>query len=206
MHLENIFLPLLQILDISSFNPRVAASVLLLTIIGETNVQIPLLMESMWLLIGYQTHLSAPNTILNAVLLFLIAQVGRQTGITGVYFFFPVIQGPLTKLFLGPLQANRLYRRFIKDQDTFDTRFLSPVPATLGMLTPLNAPIKLLLIWRRKLRTLLTATLLSGMAFDGFYLLVGAIFRTTTLNITFFPLFLLLSFLVFIFIRVKILK
>jgi len=205
MFLEKFFLPVLEVLDISSgFNPAMIGSFFLITMLGEINLQIPLLMESMLLLIGYQSRVN--NTaVLNATLILLAAQVSRQISMLALYLFFPVINRPLSKLLMKAARFNRFSPTHF-DRGHFDARCLSSLSATLGMLTWLNLPLKLLLIWRRRLRPLLVGTLLSGLVFDGKYLLAGAVFHATELNIVYLPVVFLAVFLVFMYVQIRMMK
>ena len=65
------------------------------------------------------------------------------------------------------------------------------------MLTPLCTPLKIVLVLKRRQKLLLLGTLFSGAAFDVLYLALGAVFHTTTLQLTYLPLFLLVGFLAF---------
>lgn len=196
---------MLDVLDISSaFNPAIIGSFFLITMLGEINLQIPLLMESIWLLVGYQSWVNN-MALLNTALILLAAQVGRQISMLALYHFFPVINRPVSKLLMKPARFNQFYRKHL-DHDHFDVRYLSSLPATLGMLTPLNGPLKLLLVWRRRLKSLLIGTLLSGVVFDGVYLLAGAVFRTTKLNIAYLPAAFLVIFLVFMYVQIRMVK
>ena len=209
---ENFFHQLLSTLDITGgFNVRVGVGMLALSMLGEVYVLIPLLMESVWLVVGYQagTHTSLMS-VCNLVSTFLIVQTGRQIMMSAVYFLFPVINKPLSKLYQKRVQANTYYKRYIEkyQQNEYlsELRFFSIGSSVLGMLTPLNTPLKFLLVIKRKLKTLLIATLLSGMIFDTVFIVLGAVFHVTTLNVTYLPLFLLVGFLAFTLMKIKILK
>lgn len=204
MDLNGFLNSLIGLLNISSLNSGVFLAILVITLIGEVNIAVPLLLESIWLLVGYQSRMDTMS-MRNAGLLFLTAQAGRQASLIGIYNLFPFINKPLSKLYMKPLQSNRLYKKFA-GSELHEFRFLTPLSATLGMMTPLNGPIKFILIFKRKLRPLLIGALFSGMVFDVFYLVIGAVFGTTTLNLAFMPLFLVVGFVGFIVIRLKILR
>ncbi|MBT9149369.1 MAG: hypothetical protein DDT28_00792 [Dehalococcoidia bacterium] len=218
MVLENLFLYVRDVFDISSgFSATAIGLFFLIAMLGEVYLQIPLLMESLWLLVGYQSRVNN-IALFNTTLILLTAQAGRQASMLALYYFFPVINKslskflvkpvmnkPLLKLLLKPIQINRFHRKHLA-QDHFDTRYLSSVPATLGMLTWLNGPIKLVLVWRRRLKPLLVGTLFSGLVFDGIYLLAGALFRTTELSIAYLPAVFLAVFLAFMYVQTKVVK
>jgi len=201
--LEKLFLPVLDVLDITSaLNPLLIGSFFLVAMLGEVYIQIPLLMESVWLLVGYQSRANS-TALLNAALMLLAAQAGRQVAMLALYWFFPVLSQPFSRLLPRPVRWHRFYCRHF-DHNHFDNRYLTTVPATLGMLTYLNGPVKVALIWRRRLRPLLVGTLLSGLVFDSVYLLGGAIFRTTELSIAYLPAVFLAVFLAFMYIQIKV--
>ncbi len=213
MVLEKLFLPVLDVFDISSaFNPAVIGTFFLIAMLGEVNLQIPLLMETIWLLVGYQSRVNN-IALFNTALILLAAQTSRQVSMLALYYFFPVLNKPLSKLLLKPIQSNGFYRNHFEGfyrenfgRENFDTRYLSPLAATLGMLTWLNLSIKLVLVWRRRLKPLLVGTLFSGLVFDGIYLLAGALFHTTELSIAYLPAVFLAVFLAFMYIQIKVVK
>jgi hypothetical protein len=207
--LEEFFRQLLGVLDITNgFNWRIMAGITAITFLGEIYVQVPLLMESFWMIVGYQvgtqtTFVSVTNTII----LFLCAQLGRQLMMLAVFLLFPVINRPFSRFYERLIKPKRytqwLVKRFRNIQYFNEESFLTLGSSSFGMLTPLNGPIKLLLIIKRNLKTLLLATLISSTIFDCIYIVAGAVFHTTQLNITFLPLFILIGFLVVMFVRTK---
>jgi len=204
--LEDIYLSVMDVVDISSsFESAIVGGMFIIVSLGEINVQIPLLMESIWLLVGFQSLVNS-TALLNTALMFLAAQAGRQISMLALYYFLPVISKPLSKLLTKLGRFNRFDRRHF-NPDHFDARYLSSLPATLGMLTWLSMPLKLLLIWQRRLKPLLVGTLFSGMVFDGIYLLAGAVFRTTSPNnIVYLPAVFLAVFLGFMFVQIMVVK
>lgn len=208
--LKEFISPLLAGLDITNgFNPRLVGIMFFLITIGEANLHIPLLIESIWLIVGFQAGVT-PNesSVLNLAALFVLAQLGRQIGMTAMYHIINAVNKPLSRLYMKPLQKNKYYKKYADNEYLYNLKFLSVFPATLGMMTPLNGPLKVMLIVKRKLRLLLIGTLLSGMTFDLVYIFTGTIFHTTTLNISYLPIFLLvgfLSFLILVFVRKRIL-
>jgi hypothetical protein len=205
MDLYELFLPVKDVLDISSdLNPALIGMFLLIILLGEINIQIPLLMESIWLLIGYQSGMNN-MALFNAALILLLAQITRLVPMFALYYLFPIINKSFAKHLVKPTILKRFYQKYIY-QKYFDTEYLSPLSSTLGMLTWLNLPIRLLLIWRRNLRSLLIGTLFSGLVFDGTYLLAGAILRTTELSLAYLPAVFLAVFLAFSYIKIKVVR
>ena len=208
MDWQSYFLAVLNTLDITAgFNLKVLSSMLLLTILGEANIQIPLLMEAIWLMVGYQVDLNTnPWSVLNLLFTFMAAQTGRQIGISAMFYAFKAINNPLSKLYINRLQSNKYYQKYMANEYMYNVKFLSLSSATLGMLTPLNFAIKILLVIKRKLKILRVGTLLSGMAFDTTYIVMGGVFHATTLNLAYMPIFLLIGLLIFIVIKIKVLR
>lgn len=196
--LENFLLQLLGTADITSrVNSGLTIVLFLLVLLGEANILIPVLIESLWLIVGYQ---SGTNTFaaLHTLFLFLVAQSARQLGMLALYHLVAVINGPILRLlYRTPLAARSFYRKHIENHYLYDLPFLSTFTVTLGMLTPLSTPLKIILMLKRRLKMLLLGTLLSGAAFDVLYILLGAVFHTTKLQLTYLPLFLLAGFVAF---------
>lgn len=211
MDWQSYFLAVLNTLDITAgFNLKVMSSMLLLTILGEANIQILLLIEAIWLMVGYQVDVNAhPWSVLNLLFIFMAAQTGRQIGVSAMFYAFKAINNPLSKLFsklFNRLRSNKYYQKYMAGGASYEAKFLSLSSATLGMLTPLNFTIKVLLVIKRKLKILLVGTLLSGMAFDTTYIVMGGVFHATTLNLAYMPIFLLIGLLIFIVIKIKVLR
>ncbi len=204
--LEAFFRGLVATLDITQgFDLKVYLAVFLLAIIGEVEIMVPLLLETIWLALGYQggTNVTA---VVNLAVAFLLAQMGRQIGISTIYFLYGAISSPLSRFFKWLLQRSKLYQKYVASDYLYNVRFLSLPSATIAMLTPLNYPVKLMLVVKRKPRILLIGTLLSGMAFDLTYIIIGAIFHVTTLNLAYMPAFLLIGLVLFFILRATVLK
>lgn len=198
---------MLVTLDITSnISPQTFIAIVLIATLGEAYFQVPLLLESIWLVIGYQSTAS-PAAMLNALTIFIIVQACRQAAIFTIYHVISAFNTPLSRWLITLLQKNRYFRRYKAREQFYNARFGLTLPAVaLGMMTWLNGPIKLGLILSGRLRILLLGTLLSGMTFDTLYLTLGAVFRTTQLHLAFLPVLLLVGFLVFILVRAMALK
>jgi hypothetical protein len=208
MDWQSYFTAILNTLDITAgLNFKVISAIFLLTVLGEVNIAVPLLIEALWLMVGYQIDVNtSPLSVLNLLLTFIVAQAGRQIGISSVYFAFKAMNNPFSKLFLKRVQGNRFCQKYLAGDSPHGAKYFSLSSATIGMLTPLNCAIKLLLVLKRKLKILLIGTLLSGMAFDITYIVMGGVFHATTLNLAYMPIFMLIGFLVFIVFKMRVLK
>lgn len=191
--MEEFFLQLVEAVDITAgFNPRNAGGIFVIAFLAEFYIQAPLVLESLWLLVGYQSKTNYIS-LANSIVLLVAAQTARQMAMLLAYNAFLVINNPLSKLYRQRLVKSNLYKKYLERQGYFDAVF-TPIPVVFtGMLTPLNGPIKVMLIVRRKLRHLMIGTWLSGMTFDTLYLVLGAIFESTGLRLTYLPVFLLFA-------------
>ena len=80
MSLENV---LSQIVGFTAtLDPRMAALLFLICAIGEFGISVPYVLESVWLLVGYQLGAGVLSP-LEMVGLWLAAQCGRQAGSRG---------------------------------------------------------------------------------------------------------------------------
>jgi hypothetical protein len=83
--LDEFFRQLLGVLDITNgFNWRMMVGITAITFFGEIYIQVPLLMESFWMIVGYQvgtqtSYISVTNTII------LFVPVGKATYDTGIF-------------------------------------------------------------------------------------------------------------------------
>ena len=164
---------------VGTFNPKIVVFLFLLCLIGEaTGFFVPYLLETTWLLVGYQ--LSARVLPLpDLMLLVLTAQAGRQTGALVLYHIARSGSTLLTKYknyFKLKIDINdsppfKLFRKI---------NVLSPFSVALGRLLWLRIPLTLILGAKRKLKVLLLGVSLSSLVYDGIYIALGAIVGTTT--------------------------
>jgi membrane-associated protein len=163
-----------------TFNIWLVLTIFLMLSIGEFGTSIPYVMETIWILAGYHAvtgTLSVPELIA----LWLVAVTGRALGAVALYQVAGLGRGPIM----------RLYHRFfgkILSQSTSENgnvslpvRFfrrinlLSPYSVAFGRLIWLRVPLTLILSMRRKRKVLLQAVLLSSVAWDATYILIGVI-------------------------------
>ncbi|MBI4188001.1 MAG: hypothetical protein HY529_02220 [Chloroflexi bacterium] len=164
---------------VGAFDLKIVVFLFLLCLIGEAaGLFVPYLLETTWLLAGYQFSqrvLSLPDL----VLLMLMAQAGRQAGALALYHVGRSGRGLLKK-----------YARHFKLKDINDIpssklvlnkiNSLSPFSVTLGRLLWLRIPLTLILGAQRKLKVLLLGVSLSSLIYDGTYIVMGAIVGRTT--------------------------
>jgi len=197
INVESFMVQLLASLNITAgINIGLTIALFFLVLVAEVNILVPLLIESLWLAVGYQFGTNVLS-VLNTIFLFILAQIARQMGTIAVYYLLALIKSPISKLNMSPLQSNYFCRKYMENQYLREIQFLSILPVTLGMMSPLSAPLKIILALKRKPKMLLTGTLLSGAIFDAVYVLLGAVFHATALAPTYLPIFMLAGFLAF---------
>jgi membrane-associated protein len=164
---------------VGTFNPKIVAFLFLLCLIGEAvGVFVPYLLETTWLLVGYQFS-ARVLPLFDLMLLVLTAQAGRQAGALVLYHIGRSGSTLLTKyknyfkLKIG-VNDTPLFKLFRK------INIMSPFSVALGRLLWLRIPLTLILGAKRKLKVLLLGVSLSSLVYDGIYITLGAIVGTTT--------------------------
>jgi membrane protein DedA with SNARE-associated domain len=164
-----------QALEITgAFNFKIAIILFLLCLIGEVVFALPYILETIWLLAGYQCGTGSLPAI-DLFKIWLVAQAGRQAG--SLILYYSGILG------MRPLKA--LYNRFIKPRlpkkqiipAAIARRLtdLSPFSIAAGRLIGLRWPIALAASAKHRLGQLFLGVLLSSLAWDGVYIAIGAI-------------------------------
>ena len=172
MNLEAI---LSQVLDATgAFNPRIAIALFVICSVGEFGPSIPYLLETIWLLTGYQiTRGVPPLPPLDLLLFWLIAQSGRQTGSFALYNVSRFGSPPLIKLHKKYLESRLAGKQVIPSGVLRRLTNLSPFSVALGRLFGLRIPLTLTLGAKRKLPILSLGVVLSSLVWDGVYLFLG---------------------------------
>lgn len=178
---------------VGTLNPRIVALLFLLCLIGEAaGLFIPYLLETTWILVGYQVSarvLSLPDLMF----LMLASQAGRQGGALALYYSVRGGGSILTKYQNYFSKYHNFFRKYqnylrMKAQvnDTLLFKFFrrisltSPFAVALGRLLWLRIPLTLILAAKGKLKVLMLGVTLSGFVYDGIYIALGAIIGTTT--------------------------
>jgi len=154
-------------------------------------IAVPYVLETMWLLAGYQLSkgmMSLPQLLV----LLLSAQAGRQTG--------ALVFGMLGRLGITPLK--KLLERFkifsSLSQGTLArmmqrVNLLSPFSVALGRLMWLRVPLTLLLSAQKKFGLLALAVLISGIVWDCTYVFLGSVVGATMKVDTFYVILLFVA-------------
>jgi membrane protein DedA with SNARE-associated domain len=162
-----------QVLEITgTFNPRIAVILFLLCAIGEVGFALPYVLETIWLLAGYNLA-QGKSTPLDIVYIWLIAQAGRQTGNVALYY----------SGMLGMIPLRKLYRKYIEPRlpkkqilpPSLVKYFTNPSVFSIAVsrLIGLRIPAAVTMGARRKLLHLSLGVLLSSIVWDGVYLVIG---------------------------------
>jgi membrane protein DedA with SNARE-associated domain len=168
--LENFLSQALQITG--NFNPHIAVILFLLCFFGEAWFGIPYILETIWLLSGYQLA-TRPSFINDLILIWLVSQAGRQTG--SLVLYYSGILG------LEPLK--KFYKRFVESRlpkkqmvPSFIKKLLtkpSPFAVAVGRLFGLRIPMALTMSANRKLPELALGVLMASIVWDGAYIVIG---------------------------------
>ncbi len=159
-----------------TFDLRLVLSLFLVCCIGEFGIiTIPYLLETVWLLSAHSMSTGALSP-LQLVLLWLVAQVGRQIGAVILYHLCWFGSIPLMRLY----QKRFIHKPLVEtghEKKTYrllhGLNHLSPFSVAMGRLMSLRIPLTMTLAVQKRLATLLLGVLLSSVAWDGLYIVVG---------------------------------
>jgi membrane protein DedA with SNARE-associated domain len=168
--LENFLSQALQIT--STFNPHIAVILFLLCFFGEAWFGIPYVLETIWLLSGYQLAMR-PSFISDLLPIWLVSQAGRQTGSLVLYFSGVLGLAPLKKLYKKFVETRLPRRQMVP---SFVKKLLtkpSPYAVAVGRLFGLRIPMALTMSAQRKLPQLALGVLMASIVWDGAYILIG---------------------------------
>ena len=175
-----------QILNfMGTFNLELVCLLFLLCSFGELMLaSVPYLLETVWLMAGYNVAAGLLSPFL-LLLLWLIAVLGREAGVLLLFSVSRFGSLPLTKLYNKYLE--RRFKRFsgnntwlARISTKFDS-YISPFTIALGRLIGLGTPLTVLLGVKKHYKELFVGVLLSSMVFDGIFLIVGLTVGTHTM-------------------------
>jgi hypothetical protein len=176
MNLEVIFHHVLNLAG--TFNPTLVVFLFLICFIGEFGICVPYLLETIWLLSGYNFG-TGVLPLSDLLLLWLVAQASRQAGGITLSYLGRFGSMPLIKFYNKHFEAS-VSEKIAENNSTsvnFFRRinFLSPFSIALGRLIWLRIPITLILGAKRQLKTLSLGVLLASLVWDGMYIFLGAV-------------------------------
>ncbi len=160
-----------------TFDLRLVISLFLVCCIGEFGViTIPYLLETVWLLSAHSMITGALSPF-QLLLLWLVAQAGRQIGAIILYHLSWFGSIPLMRLYQKrfihkPLAENgpskQKVHRLLHGLD-----HLSPLSIAMGRFMGLRIPLTMTLALRKRLGALMVGILLCSLVWDGAYLALG---------------------------------
>ncbi len=166
----------------AGLDPRTAAFLFVICAIGEFGPGIPYVLESIWLLVGYQLGTGALSPV-NAFGLWLAAQGGRQVGSLLLYYAAGLGRTPLDKLYQKYRNSRFWPKVNLNHKGVSRLNFTSPFSVAYWRLFGLRIPLTIALAARRKMGALLTGVLLCSVVWDGVYIILGiTVGRTAVLK------------------------
>jgi membrane-associated protein len=164
-----------------SFNANLLIFLFLICAIGELGITIPYLLETVWLLSGFNVS-NGTLSVCQVFILWLTAQAGRQGGAILLYYLSRLGMMPFVKLYHRYFPAHRVE----KFNETHATPFkllrkidlLSPFSVAMARLLWLRVPLTFALGTRNRLSTLILGIMLSSFIWDGIYITIGLVVGT----------------------------
>jgi membrane-associated protein len=175
-----------QILNfMGTFNLTLVCLLFLLCFLGEILLaSVPYLLETVWLMAGYNLSAGVLSPF-HLLLLWFIAVAGRESGVLLLYSVSRFSSLPLTRLYKKYLE--RRFKKFsgtntwlAKISAKLDA-YISPFTIALGRLIGLATPLTVLLGVKKHYKELFAGVLLSSLIFDGIFIIVGLTVGTSTM-------------------------
>jgi membrane-associated protein len=174
-----------QILNFTgTANSWLIIALFLLLSVSEFGLSIPYLMETVWILVGYQA-LTGSMPVYFVVVLWLTAMAGRTAGALVLYhlasfsgswivrFYRRIFKAALATREVeksSSLQNHGLFAKIVKIINS-----LSPFSVAFGRLIWMRIPLTLTLGFRRQIKILVPGVVISSMIWDTTYILVGVV-------------------------------
>jgi membrane-associated protein len=190
----------------SSFNLWLILTIFAITLIAEFGFSIPYLLETIWLLIGYQIigGTISPSSI---AIFFIISLIGREIGAGMLYKFSGYGRGPVTRLYqrlakvepggrqpwaflkkhiaapvvrlIARMMAPKATSRLLPNGQVIQVKGKPFCPSTLnvvlGRFSWLKIPMTVTLGMLRRPQNLVVGVGLFSLAWDGLYIMLGAV-------------------------------
>lgn len=152
----------------------------LVNLFGEAAFGIPYVLESVWLMVGYQlgAGVLSPWSLAG---LFFFAQLGRQIGAVILYQAGRYGSIPLLNFYRRRISPRLSPEKIANSKILNRVNLASPFSVALGRLLAMRIPITLALGAKRKLKTLSIGVFISSLIWDAGYIAVGAIFGSTAI-------------------------
>jgi membrane-associated protein len=164
----------------TTLDPRMAALLFTICCVGEFGlITVPYVLESIWLLIGYQLG-AGELSPLQMIGLWLAAQCGRQAGAAALYQMANLGAAPIVKLFQFLRLSRFIPKKFLNSRIGDKVNLFSPFSVAYGRFIGLGIPLTLTLAVKKKRKVLMLGILLSSVIWDTIYLVLGIAGGTTT--------------------------
>jgi len=161
-----------------TFNFTLVIFLFIICFIGEFGICIPYLLETIWLMSGYNFG-TGVIPLTDLLLLWLVAQAGRQAGGITLSYLGRFGSMPLIKFYNRHFETSVNEKLVENDSPAVGffrrINFLSPFSVALGRLIWLRIPLSLIMGAKKQLKTLSLGILLSSLVWDGMYIFLGAV-------------------------------
>jgi membrane protein DedA with SNARE-associated domain len=162
----------------ATLDPRMAILLFLLCAIGEIGLAIPYILESIWLLVGFNIG-AGEISPWHVVILWLSAQAGRQVGNMGLYYIARFGMPALTG-FYHKIHLDRIFKMLMARAGAVNRINLeSPFSVAFGRMIGMRIPMLLLMAAKKRPGMLALGVLLSSIIWDVLYMAIGIIFGST---------------------------
>jgi membrane-associated protein len=176
MNLEALFQQVFNLAG--TFNPTLVVFLFLICFIGEFGICIPYLLETIWLMSGYNFG-TGVIPLVDLLMLWLVALVGREAGGITLSYLGRFGSMPIIKFYNKHFEASVAEKIAENNSTTVSffrkINFFSPFSVAMGRLLWLRIPISLILGAKKRLRTLSVGILLASLVWDGMYIFLGAV-------------------------------
>ncbi len=161
-----------------TFNTTLVIFLLVICIIGEFGLVVPYLLETIWLMAGYNFG-TGTIPLVDVVLLWLVALAGRLVGAIILAYLGRFGSMPIIKFYNKHFEASVVEK--LEENSSAKTKwyrkinFLSPFSVAIGRVLWFRIPLSLILGAKKQLKALTLGILLSSLAWDGLYIVLGAV-------------------------------
>ena len=168
-----------------TFNLQLVCLLFLLCLCGEILLaSVPYLLETVWLVAGYSLAAGTLSPF-HLALLWLIAVLGRDSGVFLLFSATRLSSLPLTRLYQKYVQTR--IKKFSANDNWFSRilqkleSYISPFTIALGRLLGLGTPLTVFLGVKNKYRVLFLGVVISSIIFDGIFMIVGIVVGANTM-------------------------
>lgn len=168
-----------------TFGPTLIVILFIICLLGEFHIAIPYLLETIWLLAGYNVG-SGDLTPWALLLMWTVAQAGRQAGTMTLFYLTRLGSTTISRLYQKHFGVSLAERSACSDAVAFRlwrrVGFLSPLSVAAGRLMWLRIPMTLTLGLQKRFKPLFMGVVLAGLVWDGILISIGLIGGLTPLT------------------------